>query len=260
MRRARRLAREKRDGDPKYDDAATLRAQRYLRAKRDGNEGEDFADIELAGQIHKGDQVGRLEIQARLLAGERPEEIAEQLGLLAEAVVAYEKLYFHVRDRLHAVDWIMKRAIKGKAFSTSRESRTDVLVKTLSYLGGVHVLELVFPYLTDKSGPLAEPVRLDTAESRTMEKARLAILVQSLPADARTSRRLTMGYPDFLELVKPVPKPVVRGVAVGLMGRLPGSLVRLLRKRVADQIPTHLEAPPNADEIARKNTPSLEVA
>jgi len=260
MRRARWLTRRKRDGDPRYDDGATLSAQRYLLGKRDGNTGEGFADIELAEHIHKGNRVRRLEIQARLLARQAPKEIAKRVGLPADAVAVYEALFFQIKDRLNATDWIRKRAIKGEVFSHSRESRTDVIVKSFAYFGGIQVLELIWPYLIHKSGPLAAPVQLDTVEGRKLEKVRLVLLAQSLPLDAQTNRRLTVGYPDFLELLKPIQQPVGRGVASVLMGPLPGSLARTLRKEVADHAPLHVEAGHDAYKRVRETRLSVEVA
>lgn len=260
MRRARWLARRKRDGDPRYDDTETLRALRYLRAKRDDNTEEGFADIELAEEIHNGNKARRLEIQARLLARQTPEQVAKQLGLSAKAVVAYEALFFHIKDRLNATHWIIKRAIKGRVFSQSRESQPDVTAKSFAYFGGVRIAELVLPFLLHNTGPLTEPVRLDTAEGRTMEKARLAILIQSLPSDAQTNRRLAMAYSDFLGLLKPIQKPVLHGVAVGLMSPLPGSLTKSLRKEVTDNTIRNLEAVHEEHETVRGVLVPMKVA
>lgn len=260
MRRAGWMVRSKREDDPRYDDAETLRAVRYLLSKRDGNTDEDFQDINTARRIHKGSQRRRLEIQARLLARQTPEQIAKRVDLPAKAIVAFEALFFHVQDRLNATEWIRKQAIKGEIFTPSREAQTDVIAKSLAYFGGVQVLELILPFLLHNAGPLAAPVQLDTAEGRTMEKARLMLLAQSLPSDAQTNRRLTMGYPDFLELLKPIQKPVGRGVALELMSPLPGSLARSLRKQGANHTPPCLEAAHDAQEIVRETPALMEMA
>src|SRR5688572_7407817 len=45
-------------------------------------------------------------LEARLLTDESYAEIAARLALTAEAVEAYEALFFQVKDRLHLVDYI----------------------------------------------------------------------------------------------------------------------------------------------------------
>jgi hypothetical protein len=59
----------------------------------------------------QGEHPWRWALEARLLAGEPPEAIAARCGLSAAAVVAYEALFFNVRDRLEATDYISLIAI-----------------------------------------------------------------------------------------------------------------------------------------------------
>jgi hypothetical protein len=47
-------------------------------------------------------------LEARLLTTESYEEISQRMGTSAKAVSLYADLFFDVRDRLQARDWIMK--------------------------------------------------------------------------------------------------------------------------------------------------------
>src|ERR1700677_3869694 len=46
-------------------------------------------------------------IEARILAGQSDEDIAQELGTMPEVPEWYEALFFNVRDRLGNLDWIM---------------------------------------------------------------------------------------------------------------------------------------------------------
>jgi hypothetical protein len=46
-------------------------------------------------------------VEARLLTGAPLEEVAQRCGLPAEVVQTYHQLFFDVRGRLRATDWVM---------------------------------------------------------------------------------------------------------------------------------------------------------
>jgi len=59
-------------------------------------------------------------IEARLLAQQSSEDIAKECHTLPGAIDWYEALFFNVRDRIHAHDWILKHVLM-KAISQSAE-------------------------------------------------------------------------------------------------------------------------------------------
>lgn len=54
----------------------------------------------------------RWQVEARVLAGETSESIAEAVGLPPEAIVAFESCFWHVNDRLEATSWINRFAVR----------------------------------------------------------------------------------------------------------------------------------------------------
>jgi hypothetical protein len=86
-------------------------------------------------------------LEARILARQTDEEIAEEMGLLPDAVHWYEQLYFNVRERLHARTWILK-TIRGRRqrrglSSTEPLDATELaeFYKSVAFCGGPVVLD-----------------------------------------------------------------------------------------------------------------------
>ena len=104
-----------------------------------------------AGCLHDGSSRLRLELQARLLAGQSPHEIAPRFQATPEAVAAYEALFFAVGDRLGARDYITFAAIDPGGLLVTGTPTTEVLIKLLAYHGGPLVAELVLAVLRDET-------------------------------------------------------------------------------------------------------------
>lgn len=67
-----------------------------------------------ANQIHEhalDAPEASLYLQARLLAGISPEDIAEQMSTIPDTVRWYEAVWFNVADRLHQRDWVTGQVI-----------------------------------------------------------------------------------------------------------------------------------------------------
>ena len=89
-------------------------------------------------------------IEARLLARQSNEEIATELDTIPEAIDWYEQLFFNVRPRLRAHDWVMKQVIvpaversAGRPDQHGRPGRKpiaeafyDASLKCFAYYGG----------------------------------------------------------------------------------------------------------------------------
>jgi hypothetical protein len=84
------------------------------------------------------DPAGRLRtaLEARVLAGEPAADVARKAGLSLAAVGAYEALFFDVRDRCAAVDFVVQRVI-------GPPDRWEAAVRLLAYLGGPAVADEV---------------------------------------------------------------------------------------------------------------------
>lgn len=67
-----------------------------------------------AYELHQGQdrEVAAVE-QARILARESDEEIADKCGMTPLTIERYEKLFFNVRDVLNATDWLYVKALKA---------------------------------------------------------------------------------------------------------------------------------------------------
>jgi hypothetical protein len=150
--KARALQAAARRPDRRYDDAHIAAALAFLgdRAKV----GDEWAELEflrrhepvyLAARYYAAadgpDRVVRDALEARLLAANTTEEaIAKVLRCPLEAVRWYERLFFNVRDRFEARDWLMAYALGPRAHQVN-DSDTALLWKIAALCGGVIVLE-----------------------------------------------------------------------------------------------------------------------
>ena len=93
-------------------------------------------------------------IEARILAGQADDEIAAELPCPPEAVGWYEAIFYHVRDRLEAHDWILAHVLGpdtpewGGGDSVGGEEPLadpgfDPTLKWFAYFGGPHVLDFL---------------------------------------------------------------------------------------------------------------------
>jgi hypothetical protein len=101
-------------------------------------------------------------IEARLLAGQSYEEIAELWGTMPKTIEWYEKLFFDVKDHLHKRDWITTQILipkleyyygpeefsplgntnQGNSRSVSRPF-LDASLKFFGYFGGPKLLDII---------------------------------------------------------------------------------------------------------------------
>ena len=124
---------------------------------------ESYPVIYLAHQIYENSEKEPevyLIIQARLLAGQNFEAIANNLHTKPAVIEWYSKIFFDVRDRLDNKDWITKHVLKpsiDKYFSNVDSKKKnyglaflDGTLKILCYFGGPAVADLVINALPSR--------------------------------------------------------------------------------------------------------------
>ena len=96
-----------------------------------------------------------LMMEMRILAGQDDDEISREVLCPPESVQWYEKAFFHVRDRLHAHDWVLEHVLMPAIMETmpypnqarSRETLAepffDATLKCFAYFGGPFVLDFM---------------------------------------------------------------------------------------------------------------------
>lgn len=175
------------------DDADTARAIAYVRAVRCGPEGNPRLGrgvdrtVHAARLIAEQDDLTTLIIQARILARQTSREIAEQTGIDAAVIDAYEALFYSCRPRLIARDWVQMHALAPTANVPVAPERAVVL-KQFAYYGGPAVLDAVMPYLIGEQNLFESAPDLASAAGLNQQSVRLAIATQLLPCDEKTNR------------------------------------------------------------------------
>jgi hypothetical protein len=157
----------------------------------------------------------RMTVECRILAGLSDEEIASKHALSAIAVQWYEAIFFHVRDRMEALDWIIATVLNPERSQLSPTQRT---LKRIAYFLGPAALE----YLLDLFGE-RKPDRtrdeilnsIDEHNRRTIHRKILLALEEPLRDDrtilpllkaamskkyaAKTAEDSVMMTPEFME-------------------------------------------------------------
>ena len=152
------------------DDGQVREAVRFYRALQ--RRGDDRAQAKLSGKMPSLYQAWQLYqepsweawvLEAHLLAGEETRVIAQKCGLHVDVVDVYHDVFFDVRDRLRAHDWVLCRVIGPRVSQRFRESDRDVLLKLYGFLGGPLVLDGLVEYLQDPDIALPPLDGLDQA-------------------------------------------------------------------------------------------------
>jgi hypothetical protein len=144
--RASRLVECGKRASRRRDDAVTADAVRFLVGERRCQTASARSRHErrwaglLAAQRLRAEGSLRWEVQARLLAGQTDAEIADACGLDAEVVYWFESLFFHVRDRLQARDWIAIRVLDVPLLKGLHVDDLEKIWMLFGYYGGAAML------------------------------------------------------------------------------------------------------------------------
>jgi hypothetical protein len=132
-------------------DRAVVQARRLIRSLKDGPADEalrraavrmpvPLAAYRIATEAHG---IARHQIEARVLAGEMPAEIAAKHDLAPAVIDCYESIFFDVRGSLAHRDYIAQ-VIFGSYVGSSKEPWPyHAIWKFAAYAGGPHTLDAV---------------------------------------------------------------------------------------------------------------------
>jgi hypothetical protein len=147
-----------------------------------------WPDLAAAHRLAGEDGPRLWEVQARILARQEDVEVAARCGLAPGTVRHYESLFFAVRDRLAAGDWVHVNAIRPGPGPRRTFEDLGAVWRALGYHGGVWVLDLVVAVTAGR--PLPDWARDAPGAGRAGREERLrlrcGLLVDALllPADA----------------------------------------------------------------------------
>ena len=240
-RRARELLAKNRYFSPKRDDLLTGRALRYLRArdrclsdKSISRLAREFPDIVEACAIKRNRPLA-LEIEARLLAGQTPSEIAELTDATTLGVTAYEELFYSVLDRLDCEDYIATYVIPRNDLFSMFDGGFGISLRRFAYLGGPEILDVMLGLAQHGCEDGSVEHDLSTAAGRLLCRADLAVTIDNLSIDGDDAWGLLRVVYDLLGMLEScAPKPRIRGVFGALVGPM-------TRERLEDAAETFLQ-------------------
>lgn len=157
--------------------------------------------IYYANQFYNHPDSGwRAILDARILAREPDDFIADEFDTIPEAIYWYEKLFFNVRDRLHSRSYIVKSVLGiGQGAVTDAEGsitteQQAMAYKLFAYFGGPMVLDVLLFGCEGRS----MPTKVDQAEEWLDESVKSAIRIKS----AVTARFMSINKFSMLQLLE----------------------------------------------------------
>ena len=127
----------------------------------------------------------RWEIEARILAGENFESIADKSNFSPSCLEVYEKLFFNVLDRLNKRTWVTNSVV-GRALQVGLTERDfNILWKIYGYMAGPHMLDLLISKIgmerkIAKTPEQAQAMLSDSIPNMAMIKSAFAMNVGSI--------------------------------------------------------------------------------
>lgn len=141
-------------------------------------------------------------IEARVLAGESDEEIANKVGTEPDIINAYINVFFDVRGKMRHTDYMVNVVMADAVTRGLQERHYDLLWKLLGYHGGTHVLNAVINKFTHTDRP-DNPQGVsnffqDFAVNAIKYKAAIAAL--TVQANTHTQLPLIDSYVKYIEI------------------------------------------------------------
>jgi len=157
-----------------------LEAKAKPRGKKRTN-AADYSAIEQAHGIYSVADLKRAELEALLLTATTLNDIAARCEIPVRVVDTYANVFFHVRDRLDAADWIHTYAIGGGLHDQFGARRTETIWKYVAYTAGRIALNYAMAAtLTDPLPPwLVEFLSRDPNSERNVLKCSIVIVAMT---------------------------------------------------------------------------------
>lgn len=215
--RAARLVNDGRPPHPRRDDRYIAAFRKYLLVQRELRRKLDYADdvndalsdryehLWNAETIFSSGEENRLryELEALILARVPFEEIADRLAIDVATVQSYERIFFHVTDKLDSRAFIVYNVI-GPTFMAGLGNRTAAsTAKYFAYFAGRHVLDMILDAFGENPIVPENPSEVgDWVSSTYRSRFGLSSLVSVtfLEPTSYTSRTLLEGYYNLLSL------------------------------------------------------------
>lgn len=144
----------------------------------------------------------RWALEARVLAGETDDEIADKLGVEAGVINAFVNVFFDVREKMRHMDYV-QTVIMGDAVTRGLQERHyDLLWKMMGLQGGPHVLDAVInrcPQLARPNSPDEVGGFLQDFAISTM-KYKAAIASVTIPVNTHTQLPLIEAFVKYVEI------------------------------------------------------------
>lgn len=168
---------------------------------------EEYPDLYAAYLIfRRGDEEDRhpmrYAVEARLLSSQSPQEIAANLGVSAETVLLYEKVFFNVNEKLKNQDYIMTCVIGPSIHAGLSERDYDLLWKLFGYLYGPVVLDSFITTTSRRFRPetIGEIDAALAEDTRSSLQRKVAVVARTFTINSFSQSELLHIYTRFLEV------------------------------------------------------------
>lgn len=178
--------------------------RRAIKAQRSALKGRSRdLDLDHAEQLCSANAWVRAELEARILANQPIPDISAIMGIADTVIVAFEALYFDVRCRLQARDWVSIDVLRTNFGEPWEPTDVTAVWRTFGYLYGSATVDLLVNG-ADRSAleSIGLPAYWDD-NSRLPKELQMLLITQSLPIrgvkDARSlARFVQLGLADAL--------------------------------------------------------------
>lgn len=148
----------------------------------------------------------RSELEARLLANESQERIAERIGCNTETIKLYERLFFNISEKLKNTTYVLHQVMGPAIHKGMHEKDHDLLWKLYGYFCGTAVLDALTSTFTNPSRP-ETPEQVDALfvdDTRAVMRRKAAIAARTVAVNEYTQISILEIYTKFLEIEKDV--------------------------------------------------------
>lgn len=171
--RASHLLKTGHPAEETLDDAWVEVAKELLTSVEEHHVSRVPAAVRTAYEVWAADQMPRWLLEAQLLTPRTFGEIAAECSLSEVAVHAFHELFFDVRSRLQARDWIMSLAVRSHPLNDFAGPQPGGLWKFFGFVGGEKVLDVVVAVTLNR--PLPDWLRPHLAANPDVEEQRLRL-------------------------------------------------------------------------------------